>query len=802
VKRLAIFALLVASAWAQTAQEVASQLKATAINPQDCYQVRDLTFVREDLKFYLTEGVIAFGKPIGGRIMSAVFTTDVENGDAELLVLPPTRGERSSMAAFTGSPNLDEHFSAAILLFTDDTAEELHRLIAREAYKQSTERGLLLAEKYNSALRNLSLSFGVRFVSHILAGAPAERGFFYSAVQGNKLGNFDVIYEPSSREQIYLGQIRQKDARTFYDTWTSFPARSFRTGQRKEAETPAMLSNFRIEAVLEADLAMKVVTQATVMVNEDRAKVFPVEISNGMKITSVLLNGEEVETFGGDSLRDNLARRNDTEVVLVLPKEPLEKGRAYEVIFEHEGKVVREAAKNVYYVGARGNWYPQSGRHFNRYDITFTYPSALQLVFAGEVKSDTTDGDLRTTRRVTETPIRVAGFNLGKYEKEETTVAGVKVEVYANKDVEPSLVRPAQQLVLSGPSIAPSSSRAPRASTDRTTIILPARVPDPTARLSDMTKDVAAAIEFMQANFGPPALNNLKVAPIPGGFGQGFPGLVYLSTMSYLTEGDRPAAIRNSQSEVFFSDVLLSHEVAHQWWGNLMSPLVPQDDWLMEALANYSALMLLEKKRGTKAASLVLDAYKDRLLRKRDDGSEVDSGGPIALGNRLEPSLGSPDWNAIVYGKGTWVMHMLRRRIGDDNFLKLLGEVARKFRQQTISIRQFQELAATYLPKNSPDPTLDGFFEHWVEGTGIPTLALKSATTGKAPNLKLTLTVTQTGVDENSTIAVPVDVQTAPGKSQTYWLQTGGSEPATLSVPLRTAPLKVSLDPNASVLRR
>jgi hypothetical protein len=400
----------------------------------------------------------------------------------------------------------------------------------------------------------------------------------------------------------------------------------------------------------------------------------------------------------------------------------------------------------------------------------------------------------------------VAGFNLGKFEKEETVAAGIKVEVYANKDVEPSLVAPPQQFVLTAPTITPPTpgrgGAAPRPSVERTTITIPARVPDPTARLSEMTKEVAAAVEFLNTNFGPPALNNLKVAPIPGVFGQGYPGLVYLSTMSYLSERDRPAGVRSPQAEVFYSDLLLSHEVAHQWWGNVVAPALPQDDWLMEGLANYSALLLLEKKRGPKAAAVVLETYRTRLLEKRGEEGVIDGAGPIGLGSRLEASLTLQEWNSIIYGKGTWILHMLRRRIGDESFLKLLGDVARKFRRQTFSVRQFQEMAAAYLPKGSADPALEGFFEHWVESTGIPTLTLKSTTTGKAPNLKLNLTVTQGDIDENATIAVPVEVQVAVGRSQTYWLQTGGGESATLSIPLRTAPLKVSLDPNGSVLRR
>ena len=220
----------------------------------------------------------------------------------------------------------------------------------------------------------------------------------------------------------------------------------------------------------------------------------------------------------------------------------------------------------------------------------------------------------------------------------------------------------------------------------------------------------------------------------------------------------------------------------------------------MEAFANYSAVLLLEKKKGPRAVASLLEEYKNRLLEKDAEGRSIDSIGPIRLGARLQSSLSQGAWHTIVYGKGTWVMHMLRARIGDDNFLKLLGEVCKRYRYQAISVAQFQEMAAAYLPKDSPDPNLDAFFDHWVENTGIPTLSLQSALKGKAPAYRLTLTLTQTAVEEKTSLMVPVEVQLTRTSSKIYWLPTG-PEPATLTIPLRARPLKITLDPAGAILK-
>jgi len=97
------------------------------------------------------------------------------------------------------------------------------------------------------------------------------------------------------------------------------------------------------------------------------------------------------------------------------------------------------------------------------------------------------------------------------------------------------------------------------------------------------------------SNSWPPDLTagarHLTVSPIPGTFGQGFPGLIYLSTLSYLKTVPHSAGSPAEARELFFQQVLQTHETAHQWWGNRVTTLSYRDNWMMEALANYSALL-------------------------------------------------------------------------------------------------------------------------------------------------------------------------------------------------------------------
>src|SRR6185369_8320083 len=103
-----------------TAADIARAIRENSFDRDECYRVRDLTLVKEDARFYLTDGHLIFSKPVAGRRISAVFTADVEGGDGEVILLPPNRAERASLARFTGSPNMNEHFQAAVFLFTGD----------------------------------------------------------------------------------------------------------------------------------------------------------------------------------------------------------------------------------------------------------------------------------------------------------------------------------------------------------------------------------------------------------------------------------------------------------------------------------------------------------------------------------------------------------------------------------------------------------------------------------------------------------------------------------------------------------
>jgi hypothetical protein len=778
---------------AGTAADLARAIRDNSFDRDECYRVRDIAIFKDDLKIYLTDGHLIFSKPLAGRRIAAVFAADVEGGDGEVILLPPDRAERTSLAAFINSPNLDEHFRAALFLFTGADYDAIRSQLPQSAAnRKAPEVAAAMDEAWTPALRGLAASFQSRVALDLLGGPAGRPGLFAALFDNARLGRFDIIFDPYSAEQIVAGQVIVRGDLTYFDTWTSFQARSFRRSPPPRRDD-VVLSDYRIQATLNPDLSLDCVTRVKVKPVVDGATAVTFEIAPQMAVSAATMDGREAEVLQRDSLRANIGRGGN-DLFLVIPPEPLRAGREYEFELRHSGKVILDAGDRVFYVTARGNWYPMHNLQFARYDLQFRYPADLDLVAAGDVVEDRTEGDWRITRRRTAATIRFAAFNLGKYKHARLERAGFVVDVCANRSLELAL-QPRPQEVVSVP--APGRSRRP----GEAPMMVPAPpVHTPSERLQALAADVASSLEFMVSKFGPPALPHIAVSPIPGTFGQGFPGLIYLSTLAYLK--DLPGSLSAGQSQqIYLEELLQAHEVAHQWWGNRVIAASYHDGWLMEALANISALLYIEKRMGAHSAELMLASYRGLLLEKGPNGQTVESSGPVVFGPRLESSQAPTAYRTITYGKGAWIMQMLRRRMGDARFLGLLAEVVRRYDHRAISTGEFRELAADFLPPGSEDPQLETFFEQWVYGTGIPSLKLAWSVKGQAPALRLVGTVTQSETDENFSALVPVEIQAARGQTVTEWVRTGG-DPASFTVPLKQPPVKVSLDPHYAVLRR
>src|SRR5439155_6001795 len=169
---------------------------------------------------------------------------------------------------------------------------------------------------------------------------------------------------------------------------------------------------------------------------------------------------------------------------------------------------------------------------------------------------------------------------------------------------------------------------------------MPMPEPSPADALKQLAKDIDSSIRFYETYSGPFPVHQLSVSQIPGTFGQGWPGLLYISTYSFLPTETQERAGLSSSGQEHFHDLVPFHEVAHQWWGNVVGWSSYRNQWIDEAISNYLALLFADTRGNPDHTLRVwLTRYRRQLTEKSPDADEPTGDiGALTLGLRLNSS--------------------------------------------------------------------------------------------------------------------------------------------------------------------
>ena len=158
-------------------------------------------------------------------------------------------------------------------------------------------------------------------------------------------------------------------------------------------------------------------------------------------------------------------------------------------------------------------------------------------------------------------------------------------------------------------------------------------------------------------------------------------------------------------------DALVAHELAHQWFGDLVTCRDWGEGWLNEGFATYSEYIWREHHEGRDAADLELEEWADQYFGE-DSGRYRRT---IATKLYDEPI---DIFDHHLYEKGGRVLHMLRYVLGDDAFYKTLAHYLGKHRHGTVESRDLARAV-----EDATGRVLDWFFSQWViDGAGHPEL--------------------------------------------------------------------------------
>ena len=784
-KVLAAGLLLAGTCPAQTAEPLLPPGNAVSLyrkilnpvfTPENVYTLRQVSIDREDLHISFSDGVIGLMQAIDGHVTGAVF-----QGEGDILLFPPDRAERTSLALFTKTAVLNQRFKTAYLRFSDDRLlDEL-----RSGFRPATDPQEFVG-RWQTAVDLLARADSLSLLQAMTNSGEAASTFLHMRLGDTPLGVFDVFFDTASVEQVTVAQASNNKDGRYYDTWTAFPMRSRReNGKNAPQGSFVHVTDFRISSKIIPPTDLSSEAELTVVAARSGQRTLLMELSRYLKVSEVKLNNQPVEFIQNEAIDgSDLARRGNDFVAVVLPV-PLEKQRPAKLTIRYAGPVMFDSGEDVIYVGERGTWYPNPGPSFANFDLTFEYPSEWTLVATGKRVSSGNRNGAQVARFVSDKPIAHAGFNLGKFEMATKSAGGVVIDAYAAKNVEPSLARPEARAGLH---------------------------PEPAKQVQRITSEAAATVEFLSNELNAFPYSRLEIAQLPALLSQSWPGLIYLSSMAFLTQGERRAlGVNDPYVELLLSDLMLAHETAHQWWGDAVDWESYRDQWMIEALANYSALVMLERA-GPEKMKLVLDHYRNELLRETPNGIVSDAG-PVTLGQRLTSSRFPQSFEPVLYGRGTWLVHMLRGMMreasGGKNdalfFGALKGLLARSSNGK-ISTRDLQHAFEQALPPAlvyEGQKSLDWFFDSWVNGASIPQFTLTDLHLAPAGSqVKVSGVIRQKYADKNMVTAMPVYGVDQGGHS--YFLSfvfvDEPDQEFQLSAPAGTT--NILLDPQGNVLKR
>lgn len=802
------------------AEQLYLQLRSVELDSARVYDIRDAALDYPKLHITFDDGKIGFTSDVYGKITGAFF-----EGDGELLVLPPNQAERASMMLFTGAAILEEPFHTAYFRFNDNMFSDM-----QPSLRPSSE-GKDFVSEWGNAAHNLAAADALRMFMSFSRCLPSagqassqdakytfdpEDRFLHARIQGGRLGVFDVTYDSVASEALSIGQLKNREGVAFYNTWTQFSSSSARGGSEKRSTEEIAIRGYDIDVQVNPPTNLQARAKLNIEVLRSGARALLFELSRDLKVSSITNRGTTLEFIQNQAIEGTQLARRGNDLVAVAFPEALQAGQQMELNFNYGGDVLSEAGGGLLYVGARGIWYPNRGMQATNFDLRFRYPAGWSLLATGarvasnETSDETQTATLTSSRWVTKVPIPVAGFNLGKYVRAEAHADDATVESYAALGVErtfPKFPEAAEEPQSRTPPGLPQRSSVP--------VLAPPLSP---ARNVQMVADTAAsAINFYTQRFGPYPYGKLHLTQMPGPMSQGWPGLIFLSSYSFLLPEER-ARMERDPVNFLLSKQVTAHETAHEWWGDLIYWRGYRDQWLFEGLANYCSLMILQAENPA-GFHQVMTRYRDNLLEKNKSGAILKDAGPVTLGLRLSSSEFPDGYEAISYGRGTWLFHMLRHMLDDESsaresgreaaagsrFFRALLKLREAYAGKPVTTGEVLQVFAEELPSNQRyegKKQLHWFLEGWVNGTAIPHLQLENVKfTETGHSLLATGTILQKNAPNDLVTSVPLFAQ-MPGNRRVLVGRVFADGPdATFRVPVPAGTRKLLLDPEDTVLR-
>lgn len=328
--------------------------------------------------------------------------------------------------------------------------------------------------------------------------------------------------------------------------------------------------------------------------------------------------------------------------------------------------------------------YLRNDSGFVRADITVTTDADQTPIAPGYLRSDVTRNGRRTAHFVSESPImNFFSIQSARYAVRKRTHNGVEIAVYY--------------------------------------------YPGHAWNVDRMLKSAELSLDYFQANFSPYQFRQVRFIEFPAyaSFAQSFANTIPWSENLGFT-----ADIRDPE-KIDYVTYVGAHEIAHQWWAHQIIGANEQGMTLLsETLAQYSALMVMEKLYGPDHIRKFLKFELDRYLRSR--GSDLIGEQPLARNENQQ---------YIHYNKGSLVMYLLKDMMGEDKVNAALRRVLARFAFRNAPYPTSADLVNAFRAEAGDDPEMQALITDLFEKITLYDLKAKSATVRRRADGRFDVTV-------------------------------------------------------------
>jgi hypothetical protein len=770
-------------------QAIWNALAKPAFDPSKVATVNNLVIERDRIRITLESGTLHFTQPVNGIVFGAVFS-----GVGHLQVTPPNPLEAQQLEFFTKQKTMNAAFDQATFSFTDKTYDEIS---AKVQWGGTAPNDGLYATRMQQN-EDLGAAFLPRLFKSVMGADRTKSALFLADVKVREYGWVDALDDASEPEEIKVGRWVDVGPLKHFDIWMSFPEHDVSASAAFDvpfAKADYAIKSYDMEVAVTNSSELTATAKVKIETRWPGERVLLWGLDSNLRVDKVTESGGAPLFFVESRETKDRNQTYGDYVAVVLPA-PTESGQTRTFTLHYAGKrAIQKVGPGNYFAESFG-WYPsrigssQGDEFAGRYDyhLRFLCPKQDLLVATGNKISDTVDGKDRVTEWKSDLPLTVAGFAYGDYKEVITKVGDIQVQVFANNQPDDQMAQ-IQRYADSG---------ALEAAVGNLSAV---------AMAPTIAQEMGNSIRTFERYFGPYPYKQLAVTNIPFGYGQGWPGLIYLSIFTFLDDTQIHGLfgrVDPRQTEFF-----RAHETSHQWWGHRVSWKSYHDQWMSEGFATFSGNLYTQIRDGQKQYLERLRSDKQGLLAKDTYSHVVDSVGSVWMGYRTTSSIAPGDTSTIIYNKGGYVLTMLRMMMADPTkpepdarFEAMMHDFCNTFDNKAASTEDFKAIAEKYMTSGMDlehNHKLNWFFNQYVYGTGIPHYEFHYEVKSANGQWTLTGNLKRSGVPEPWMDVVPIFVE-RDGKQVRLGI-VGASKPdSPISVNLPFNPGKVQVNSNEELL--